>query len=89
MKNVIFGLIIGLVLAAVVLVPLLFHEQRVKFNLGRHCGRIEGLNEAADSLDKVFGKYDGKVEYKILFSVKTTSVVSIETNGVKTVRIIP
>ena len=89
MKKMIIGMIMGAVLATALFVPILIHERNAKFEFGSNCGKIFGLMEAADALDKEFGRYDGKSECKRLFGVKTTDVISIETNGVKTVRIIP
>jgi hypothetical protein len=64
-------------------------EQHDKFEFGRGNGMVAGRFEAADALQKEFGNYDGHAPYKVLFSEKTTDVISIETNGVKTVRVIP
>ena len=38
---------------------------------------------------KKFGVHEGKGEYKRLISVKTTDVISIETNGVRAVGVVP
>ena len=48
-----------------------------------------GRVEAADALEGEFGRYDGHTPYKVLFSVKATDVISIETNGIRRVRVIP
>jgi len=64
-------------------------EAHDKFEFGRANGIRAGRFEAADALQKEFGLYDGHSPYKVLFSEKTTDVISIETNGVKTVRVIP
>jgi hypothetical protein len=89
MKKFALGVLVGIVISAVIFVPLLRGERKDKFEFGRTNGIIAGRFEAADVLEKEFGRYDGHAPYKVLFSVKTTDVVSTETNGVKTVRVIP
>jgi hypothetical protein len=89
MKKFILGVFIGVAISAIVFVPFLFSERRDKFEFGRKNGIVAGRLEAADALEKEFGRYDGHTPYKVLFSVKTTDVVSTETNGVRTVRVIP
>ena len=89
MKKFALGVLCGIVAASLLFVPLLLSERRDKFEFGRKNGINAGRFEAADALEKEFGRYDGKTPYKVLFSVKTTDVVSTETNGVRTVRVIP
>ena len=89
MKKIITGMSLGAVLATALFVPILIHERRAKFEFGSNYGKILGLTEAADCLGKEFGRYDGESAYRCLFSVKTTDVISLVTNGVKTVRVIP
>jgi hypothetical protein len=40
-------------------------------------------------IQKEFGTYDANKPFKLLFEADASSVVSIETNGVKTIRVIP
>ena len=89
MRKFLLGVFVGIVVSAVVFVPLFLSERRDKFDFGRKNGVVAGRFEAADALEKEFGRYDGHKPYKVLLSVKTTDVVSIETNGVRTVRVIP
>jgi hypothetical protein len=89
MKKFTFGGFVGIAISVIVFVPLRLSERRNKFEFGRNNGIVAGRFEAADALEKEFGLYDGHTPYKVLFSVKTTSVVSMETNGVRTVRVIP
>jgi hypothetical protein len=89
MKKFAAGFVMGGAVCAVVLVPVLLAERASKFNFGRHHGQIDGRREAAEALGREFGQYDGRSPYKVLFSVKTIEVISVETNGIKTVRIIP
>ncbi|HEX5219121.1 MAG TPA: hypothetical protein VFZ59_06100 [Verrucomicrobiae bacterium] len=89
MKKFTLGVLVGIAISAFTFVPFLLRERREKFQFGRTNGIVAGRFEAADALEKEFGRYDGHAPYKVLFSVKTTDVVSMETNGVKTVRVIP
>ena len=89
MKKFTLGVFFGLAISAILFVPLLLKDGRDKFQFGLSNGKVAGRQEAADILEKEFGRYDGQVPYKVLFSVKTTDVVSTETNGVRTVRVIP
>jgi hypothetical protein len=89
MKKFALGVLVGMAISAVIFVPLLRGERKDKFEFGRTNGIIAGRFEAAEVLEKEFGRYDGHAPYKVLFSVKTTDVVSTETNGVKIVRVIP
>ena len=45
--------------------------------------------DAVDAVQNEFGLYDGHSPYKFLFEVHTSDLISIETNGVKTIRVIP
>ena len=83
------GGILGMLVAILGFIPVLRSQQKTKFDLGRRQGQLAGLSEAAEVIDKEFGRYAGQGEYRCLFSIKTTDVIVIETNGVKTVRIIP
>jgi hypothetical protein len=89
MKRFGLGVLFGTAMSALVAVPLFLKERRDKFEFGLNNGRTAGLREAAHSLEKEFGRFEGHAPYEVLFSVKTTDVVSIETNGVRTVRVIP
>lgn len=89
MKKFLCGFLFGTAMSALVAVPVLLKERHDKFQFGLNNGRTAGLREAAHSLEKKFGRFEGHASYEVLFSVKTTDVVSIETNGVRTVRVIP
>ena len=89
MRKFLLGVFVGTVVSAIAFVPLFLSERRDKFDYGRKHGMVAGRFEAADALGKEFGYYDRHSPYKVLFSVKSSDVISIETNGVKTVRIIP
>jgi hypothetical protein len=89
MKKFALGVVAGVGVSAIIFIPLLFSERQNKFEFGRSNGMVAGRFEAADAIEKEFGRYDGHAPYKVVFSVKTTNVISTETNGVKTVRVIP
>ena len=80
----------GFICASVLFIFLLFPEEdRLQFNYGFTNGVIRGHMDVVDAIQKEFGTYDDHLPYKPLFSVHTSDVVSIETNGVKTVRVVP
>jgi hypothetical protein len=89
MKKFGIGVLFGIAIATMAFVPLLISERREKFEYGLKNGMIAGRREAAQAIEKEFGLYDGHSPYNRLFSVKTTDVISIETNGTKTIRVIP
>ena len=89
MKKFTLGFFTGGAVCAVILLPVLLAERVSRFDYGRHHGHISGRRETAEALGREFGQHDGRSPYKVLFSVKTTDVISVETNGIKTVRIIP
>ena len=85
------GTFLGGFICAIVLVWFLFvpKEDKAQFDYGFTNGVIQGHLDAVDAIQKEFGTYDDHLPYKPLFSAYTSDVVSIETNGVKTVRVIP
>jgi hypothetical protein len=89
MIKFISGMVAGFILATVVFVAYLVFQRSPDWNQGHHHGTLDGRADAAKAISKEFGEYDGKSPYKVLFSIKTTDVISVETNGVKTVRVIP
>ena len=89
MRNFTFGFIIGGAVCSAIFVPLLLSERVSKFEYGRNHGQIDWKQEAAEVLRKEFGEHNGELPYTVLFSVKATSVISVETNGIRTVRVIP
>jgi hypothetical protein len=89
MKKNIVPFLVGVAISVLILLPLLRYERQLSWELGRKSGIIQGHFDVADVLQKEFGVFDGKDSYKELFSVKSTSIVSVETNGVKTVRVAP
>ena len=88
---------IGAFLAGFICATLLFvflimpADNRAGFDFGFENGVIRGHLDAVDAINKEFGTYDERLglPYKSLFGAYTSDVISIETNGVKTVRVIP
>jgi len=80
------GFICASALCIFVILP---EENQGQFDYGFTNGVVQGHLEAIDAIQKEFGLYDGHSPYKFLFEAYTSDVVSIETNGVKTVRVIP
>lgn len=89
MKNIIVGIFFGIFLSSCFYIPLMMYERDAKYELGRANGKIEGLWQAAKSIEQTFGVYDGKSKYSRMFSVKTTDVIVVSDNGVKTIKVIP
>ena len=64
-------------------------EDQAQFDYGFQNGELRGRMDAVDPIQKEFGLYDGHSPYKVLFQIHTTDVISIETNGVETIRVVP
>jgi hypothetical protein len=64
-------------------------EDRSQFDYGFTNGVVRGRLEAVDAIQKEFGTCDSHISSNRLFGAYTSDVVSIETNGVKTVRVVP
>ncbi|HTJ00226.1 MAG TPA: hypothetical protein VL527_15195 [Dongiaceae bacterium] len=85
MVKFVLGILVGGLLATLCLVTFISKQ----FAAGLNSGNIAGRLEAANALQQEFGTNVGAAPHRVLFSVKTTDVVVIETNGIKTVRVIP
>ena len=80
----------GFICASVLFIFLILPgEDHGQFAYGFTNGVIQGHLEAVDAIQKEFGTCDSHVLSKGLFGAYTSEVVSIETNGIKTVRVIP
>ena len=89
MKKYVIGFISGIIVSGLIFIPILKMEQQAKFESGTYQGQINGLVHSVEEIEKEFGTIDSQEKYKRLYSVKTSDVVSVEINGVKTVRVIP
>jgi ribosomal protein L25 (general stress protein Ctc) len=89
MKKYVIGFIGGIIVSGAIFIPILITELEAKLELGKNNGKIDGLVYSVRELEKEFGAIDSSTEHKRLYSVKTSDVVSVEINGVKTVRVIP
>jgi hypothetical protein len=89
MKKYIIGFISGVVISAMIFIPIFKSKQQEKYELGVNSGKISGLTYSVKEIAKEFGIMDSSAKYKRLYSIKTSDVVSVEINGVKTIRVIP
>jgi|GEM_PF-2584303 hypothetical protein len=101
MAKFILGFCVGIAMSGICIFGLLIAKGRTSFVEGRTKGIAVGRFEAAEAIEKEFGHYKGESAYQVLLSttgrvtsysgtvIKTNTVVCIETNGVKTVRVIP
>ena len=64
-------------------------EDRAQFDYGFTNGEQRGQMDVVDVISKEYGFYDGHGPYKALLDVHARDLISIETNGVKTIRVIP
>ena len=80
------GFICAAILVWLVVLP---KEQLSRFEYGFKNGELRGQMDVVDAIQKEFEVYDGHTPYKSLFRVHTSELISIETNGVKTIRVIP
>lgn len=55
----------------------------------RYQGHLDGMNHAKEAIRKEFGPYrrDEPTSYTMVFGSKASSVVAVEVDGVKTVRV--
>jgi len=84
MKN----LFIGIFLGSLVCFSILKFEQKNKYEFGKAQGFIAGLQKAADIIDKNFPIVKAETDMTILFSVKTTDVVSYLEDGQKKIGVL-
>ncbi len=89
MKKYVIGFMGGVVVSGAIFIIVLKAEQEAKLEQGKNSGKISGLTYSVKKLEKEFGTIDSSAKYKRLYSVKTSDVVSVDINGVKTVRVIP
>ena len=82
-----FWFALGSALAASVLVPVATWQAREKFDLGRYHGRLDGLGQAAQAIEREFGRHVGAGPLDVVFDIKDESVVALVVDGVRTVRV--
>ncbi len=87
MKKTITAFLLGVLITLTGSIPFYIHVREKWFDLGRNTGQINGLATALEALEKEFGPYEGESDYRILFSVKATSVVVIDNDGNKEIKI--
>ena len=87
MRKFTFGFLAGVVLSAVVLVPLLLSERREKFEYGRFHGGISAQLDIARRLPEAVGSDLDPSECTNRFlAVKDATIWVVERHGVKTLR---
>jgi 4-amino-4-deoxy-L-arabinose transferase-like glycosyltransferase len=84
-KNLVIGLVVGVLVSAAVFYPLLKHEQKNQFNIGQSHGFVTGQWQAIEALEPYLNQVPPGQEVNILFSVKTSDIVVYEENGVKVI----
>lgn len=89
MNRFVQGFLVGAAVTGVLVSVSVLARAHNLSRAGRISGRLLGLTEAAQALQDEFGELDGRPPCTVVFRIKTTDVVSIETNGIKTVRVIP
>ncbi len=88
MTKYFLSIVIGITISSAVYLPILFTEQARKFELGLKHGFINGKHYAAEKLKSEMKSPQKGVQYKVIYSVKTTDVVVYKTNGIKTIGVI-
>lgn len=87
MKKFILGILVGVVISAVVFVPLLFSERRDKFEYGRFHGGISAQLDIARRLPEAVGNdLDRSKRTNKFLVVKNSTIWVMERHGVKTLR---
>jgi len=90
MVKVASGFILGCVLSALVVYYVVLPRTRESYlAVGKNSGAIDAKAEIANLIPRKLGGDVSRDEnYEPLFEVKATSVVIVERNGVKTLRVI-
>jgi hypothetical protein len=72
-----------------IFIPVLISERSAKLAQGKEQGYVDGLVYSVEKIRSTFGEVTTPVEYEAVYSVKTSTVISVEENGIKTVKVIP
>ena len=88
MKNMILGIFIGIILSLAVFIPIRQQTIESYRTVGINNGRITALWEIAEIIEQEFGVYDDNLEYRRLFSIKTTDIVIVNKSSEKSIRVI-
>ena len=90
MKIIISFLLGGAIASAVFIWVILPAHAKDKFEMGRGGGYIAGQGDIIDEIPAALGTdYVDTDGYHPLFEVKSSAVVVVERNGVKTLRVYP
>ncbi len=90
MNKVLAGLVLGCLVTAVLVWAVVLPQVRESYRaVGFNDGTIAARSEIAGKIPAALGSDLSKAErQQVLYSVKTTTVVIVERNGVKTLRVI-
>lgn len=87
MKNVIIGVIIGVIISTIAFVPILDSQRKEKMELGRGFGFTDGAMAVIEFLDRNFTEKKKSDETVIEnFSCKDRSVFIIESESSRTIK---
>ena len=89
MLKLFIAFLIGLVLGGLLVGAGAYAALNDKEECGRHLGSVAAHSEIVGILEREFGNADSVDQGTCLFSHKTSAVISIVENGVKTVRVVP
>ena len=90
MRNISIGFTLGIVVASIVAWLFLIPQTQASYrNVGYNSGRISAQWEFADQIEQTLGTdlLAGESQ-QVMYSVKSSSVVIVDRNGVKTLRTI-
>ncbi|MDO5653084.1 MAG: hypothetical protein Q4G39_03165 [Brachymonas sp.] len=88
MRNILVGFVLGAATVTAVAWIIVVPQTRDSYrNVGYNDGRISAQSEIADQIDLALGSDLQATEaQKVLYNVKSSSVVIVDRNGVKTLR---
>jgi hypothetical protein len=88
MVKTLASFVLGAVVAAVIAWLFVIPQIRESYHgVGYNDGRVSAQSEIADQIDKAFGNDLLPTEPReVLYNVKSSSVVVVDRNGVKTLR---
>ncbi len=89
MKKGILAFVSGFFCCALLSIPIISYLKNSSFEYGKSKGYVDGVLDSAVALEKEFGSidYSDKNFEKVIFSIKTTEVVLVKVNGVKTIKV--
>ena len=89
MRRFVLGLVAGSIVSGLLVAVLARWRLAGEFEHGRRLGELDGRPVAIEALRQEFGDVPSDTGGKRLFSLKTSDVVAVVVDGVKTVRVVP